>query len=53
MLERGANVELDLVQLISVDRMPIASVLSSARIRLTWRELASLGCLNFGLDLAD
>ena len=44
---------LDLDQLVSVDRMPIAATLGSARVGTTWRELVSMECLDLDFDLED
>ncbi|WP_104182275.1 DNA/RNA non-specific endonuclease [Arthrobacter sp. B0490] len=45
--------ELDLAQLIAVDRMPIATALPTARITSTWRELSSPECLDLDFDLKN
>lgn len=42
---------LDLEQLVSVDRMPIAAALPSARVTSTWRELHSPEDLDLDFDL--
>jgi DNA/RNA endonuclease G (NUC1) len=42
---------LDLAQLSAVDRMPITTALSTARITSTWRELTSFECLDLNFDL--
>jgi hypothetical protein len=47
----AALIGLDLEQLVGVDRMPIAAALPSARVTSAWRELSSLECLDFDVDL--
>jgi DNA/RNA endonuclease G (NUC1) len=44
---------LNLGQLVTVDRMPIAATLGAARVGTTWRELASTECLDLDFDLND
>jgi DNA/RNA endonuclease G (NUC1) len=44
---------LDLDQLVQVDRMPIAATLGAVGVGTTWRELASLECLDLDFDLED
>lgn len=44
---------LNLGQLVAVDRMPIAATLGAARVGSTWRELASMECIDLDFDLKD
>jgi DNA/RNA endonuclease G (NUC1) len=44
---------LNLNQLVSVDRMPIAAALPSARVTSTWRELHSPEDLDLDFDFGD
>ncbi|WP_251023762.1 hypothetical protein [Arthrobacter sp. ISL-65] len=44
---------LDLDQLITVDRMPIAATLSADRVGSTWRELGAVEDLDLDFDLED
>lgn len=46
----ASQTELDLEQLVNVDRMPIASALPTARTGSTWRRLHSLEDLDLVFD---